>query len=57
MYRWIYYIINILMRVFNINPTIQIEKLKYYRIYINDLNKLRPFIKPYFIKEMLYKIN
>lgn len=51
-------LINILIIKFNINPTIHCEKKKYFRIYINekDLNKLKPFITPYFINHFLYKI-
>jgi len=51
-------LINILIIKFNIKPTIHKEK-KNYRIYINnsDLNKILPFIKPYFINSFLYKIS
>jgi hypothetical protein len=51
-------LINILMLKFNINPTIHKERNKY-RIYINnkDLNKIIPFIKPYFVNSFLYKIS
>lgn len=50
-------LINILIIKFDISPTIHKEKNNY-RIYINkkDLYKIYPFIKPYFIKDMLYKI-
>ena len=43
----------------SISPNKKIIKNKIPRIYINEnnLNKIKPFIKPYFVKSMLYKIN
>ena len=51
-------LVNILILKFDINPTIQKEKI-YFRIYINEksLMKIKPFIKPYFVDHFLYKIN
>jgi len=51
-------LINIFIIKFNISPTIHKEKGKF-RIYINnnDLMKIKPFIKPYFVDHFLYKIN
>jgi hypothetical protein len=42
-----------------ISPNNTIIKQKVARIYINgkNLNKIKPFIKPYFVKSMLYKID
>jgi hypothetical protein len=42
-----------------ISPNNNIIKQKVARIYINgkNLNKIKPFIKPYFVKSMLYKID
>jgi hypothetical protein len=50
-------LMNILKIKFNIDTTIHKEK-NYFRIYINkdNLNKIKPYIKPYFVKSMLYKI-
>lgn len=43
----------------SISPNKQIITQKVPRIYINgnNLNKIKPFIKPYFVTSMLYKIN
>jgi len=43
----------------SIAPDNKIIKKKVPRIYINgkNLNKIKPFIKPYFVKSMLYKID
>jgi LAGLIDADG DNA endonuclease family len=43
----------------SISPNKKIIKNKIPRIYLNEnnLNKIKPFIKPYFVKSMLYKIN
>lgn len=51
-------LINILKIKFNIDTTIHLEKHKP-RIYINktELNKILPFIKPYFVKSFLYKLH
>jgi LAGLIDADG DNA endonuclease family len=51
-------LINMLIIKFDISPTVHKEKSNY-RIYINrkDLNKLLPYIKPYFIDSFLYKIS
>jgi hypothetical protein len=51
-------LINILILKFNIQPTIHKEKNNS-RIYINqiDLEKIRPFILPYFHPHFLYKID
>lgn len=51
-------LVNILILKFDINPTIQKEKNKF-RIYINEksLIKIKPFILPYFIPSMFYKLN
>jgi len=53
-------LINILILKFNIKPTLHKNKdSKNYRIYINklDLNKLIPFIIPYFHPIFYYKLN
>jgi hypothetical protein len=52
-------LINILILKFDISPVIHVEEHKYYRIYINgkDLKNLDPFIRPFIIPEMLYKIS
>ncbi len=49
-------LINILIIKFDINPTLHKEK-NYYRIYINknDLIKIKPFIKPFFVKHFYIK--
>lgn len=51
-------LINMLIIKFEISPTIHKENSGY-RIYINkkDLNKILPYIKPYFIDSFLYKIS
>jgi hypothetical protein len=51
-------LINMLIIKFEISPTIHKEKSNH-RIYINrkDLNKLLPYIKPYFVDTFLYKIS
>ena len=51
-------LINILKIKFDINSTIHMEKNKP-RIYINklELSKLLPYIKPYFVYELLYKLS
>lgn len=51
-------LVNILIIKFNINPTIQKEKM-YFRIYINgkDLLKIKPYILPFFVDHFKYKIN
>jgi len=51
-------LVNILIIKFDINPTIQKEKNNF-RIYINkkSLDKIKPFIIPYFVNHFLYKIN
>jgi hypothetical protein len=43
----------------SISPNNKIIKNKVARIYINgqNLNKIKPFIRPYFVKSMLYKID
>jgi len=43
----------------SISPSNKIIKKKVARIYINNknLNKIKPFIKPYFVNSMLYKID
>jgi len=50
-------LMNIFKIKFNIDSTIQKEKF-YFRIYINknNIDKIKPNIKPYFVKSMLYKI-
>jgi hypothetical protein len=52
------FLMNILRIKFDIKPTKYILKKKYPRIHIfkKDLDKLRPFISPYFIKHFYYKI-
>jgi hypothetical protein len=49
---------HILIIKFNLQSTIQKEK-NFYRIYINekDLNKIKPYIFPYFVDHFLYKIS
>lgn len=44
---------------FNISPTMHTEKNKYYRIYINgnDLRSIRPYLLPYFVDSMKYKLH
>lgn len=51
-------LINMLIIKFEISPTIHKENSSY-RIYINKkhLNKILPYIKPYFIHSFLYKIS
>jgi hypothetical protein len=43
----------------SITPNNKNIKQKVPRIYINgkNLDKIKPFIKPYFVKSMLYKID
>jgi len=51
-------LMNILKIKYDLNSTIQIEKYKP-RIYINniELRKILPFIKPYFVYSLLYKLS
>lgn len=51
-------LINILLIKYNINSTIHYDNNKP-RIYINkkELNKIIPYIKPYFVKSFLYKLH
>jgi len=50
-------LMNIFLIKFNIKSTIHFDN-KRPRIYINnsELNKIKPLIKPYFVKRFLYKI-
>nr|YP_010470470.1 LAGLIDADG endonuclease [Inonotus hispidus]UVF37958.1 LAGLIDADG endonuclease [Inonotus hispidus] len=50
-------LMNILLVKFNIKSTIHFDNNKA-RIFINkvELDKIKPFIKPYFVKRFLYKI-
>jgi len=50
-------LMNILIIKFNINSTIHYDNNKA-RIFINkkELNKIKPYIKPFFVKTFLYKI-
>lgn len=51
-------LINILIIKFDINPSLQ-KHMNNWKIYINgkDLNKIKPYIKPYFANHFLYKLN
>ena len=51
-------LINLLYIKFNIISTLHKEKFNY-RIYINnkELNKIKPYIKPFILKPFRYKIH
>ena len=51
-------LMNILLIKYDIKSTIHFDNNRP-RIYINkkELNKIIPFIKPYFVKHFLYKLN